>query len=134
MAISFGAEKIAYQGYVFDPYILIELKTKARNFDLSWSHFFGPIYADQMFHGYYYNVGEKDATQSRPTYSAESGYSGYKYTTSLNGWKGLWGYGVFFRYDSLRSAVFRDSPLLETKINLTGGVGLIYLLYSESKF
>ena len=131
---SFGAKKIAYQGWVFDPYVLVELKTKARNFNLSWSHFFGPIFADQDFHGYYYNVEAPDATSTRPVYHARTGYSGYKYTSSFNGWRGRWGYGAFFRYDSMRSAVFRDSPLVETQVNLTGGIGLIYLFYSESKF
>ena len=134
LVVSFGTEKLAYQGWVFDPYILVQFKTKAKNFDLSWSHFFGPIYASQEFHAFYYDVNAQDANTERPVYRSQAGYSGYKYTSNLTGWKDHWGYGFFFRYDSMRSAIFRDSPLVETHVNLTGGFGLIYLFYSESKF
>lgn len=44
-AFSFGTKKIAYQSWTFDPHIRLELKTKAKSFDLSWTHFLGPIYA-----------------------------------------------------------------------------------------
>ncbi|MFK7823343.1 MAG: MipA/OmpV family protein [Oligoflexales bacterium] len=134
LTLSFGPEKIGYQGLVFDPYILIEFKIKAKNFDLSWSHFFGPIYASQEFNAFFYDVEASDATEKRLVYASKGGYSGYKYTSSMSGWRGHWGYGVFFRYDSIRSSVFYDSPLVETQLNITSGLGLIYLVYSESKF
>ena len=75
---------------------------------------FGPIYADEDFHNYFYQVRPKFVTAERPAYDADRGYSGSRVTLSAFRNTKRYVVGAFLRYDNLDHAVFDDSPLVET--------------------
>jgi len=84
----------------------------------------GPQFGTEQFHDVYYTVANRYATEDRPAYYAEGGFSGTRVSASLRSrnHKRLWVW--FVRYDNLSGAEFEDSPLVETKDNVT--VGFIY--------
>jgi len=88
-------------GAVFSPYILFHLN-HSLDFDLSA----GPIWGDERYNDYIYEVEEKYAAPNRPAYDAKGGYSGSRITFSTGRrYDGYW-FGFFARYDSLSGAVF----------------------------
>lgn len=88
----------------------------------------GPIFADQEYHAYYYEVKPQYATKERPAYRPEGGYSGSCVLLSASRkFSNLW-IGMFARYDNLSGAVFSDSPLVETRHSFMGGIGIAWMI------
>ncbi|EEF23844.1 conserved hypothetical protein, partial [Ricinus communis] len=72
----------------------------------------GPIFATERQHAYFYGVDSRYATATRPAYEADGGYSGTQLLLSLSKrFNKLW-LGAYVREDTLRGAVFADSPLV----------------------
>jgi len=129
-AISVSLDKLGLQGVTFSPYVeyIVESaepdKWKA---GLAW----GPLFADNTYHDYFYAVDSAYVTPSRPEYHASSGYSGNRVTLTLQKKNGdLW-LGAFVRYDDLNHAVFTDSPLVNSHNYLAIGAGFTYI-FSKS--
>jgi outer membrane scaffolding protein for murein synthesis (MipA/OmpV family) len=102
--------------------------------DRSWrfSASFGPLYATERFHDYYYQVTAVDATPVRPVYDARAGYSGSRIMLTFSKrHRQLW-IGGFARYDDLHGAVFEGSPLVRVHHSFMAGVGIAWIL-AESK-
>jgi outer membrane scaffolding protein for murein synthesis (MipA/OmpV family) len=92
----------------------------------------GPIYATRKQHDYFYGVAPEYATAARPAYSARSGYSGSQFLASLSRRFDKTWVGAFVRYDSLRSAVFVDSPLVGRRDFAAAGIAISWVI-DESK-
>lgn len=116
-------------GVVFHPRLAWR-KPALNKFDWKLRVAGGPLYADDRYHGYYYDVQPSEATAIRPAYTAKDGYSGFRvdFTYSRRIDK-LW-FGGFARYDTLTDSVIDDSPLIKTSNNWTAGVGLAWI-FSE---
>ena len=129
-AISVSLKKLGLQGITFSPYVeyIVESPRPDRwKLGLSW----GPLFADNTYHDYFYAVDSDYVTPSRPEYHASSGYSGNRVTLTLQKRNGdLW-LGAFVRYDDLNDAVFLDSPLVNTHSYLAVGAGFTYI-FSKS--
>ena len=129
-AISVSLEKLALQGMTFSPYIEYiaeSARTDKWKLGLAW----GPLFADNDYHDYFYAVDSIYVTPSRPEYHSRSGYSGQRVTLTLQKRNGdLW-LGAFARYDNLRNAVFLDSPLVNSRDYLAVGLGFTYI-FSKS--
>jgi MipA family protein len=91
----------------------------------------GPLFADQKYHSYFYDVDSSEVTANRSAYSAESGYSGSRLDFTFSRRIQKWWLGGFARYDDLNGSVIEDSPLVSQTHNWTLGISLAYVLYEH---
>jgi outer membrane protein len=88
----------------------------------------GVIYGSEKYHDYHYSVPLPLATNERPAYEAESGYSGTYLSISMAKRGDSFWYGGYLRYDNLRGATFSDSPLVETDHYFALGLGVSWII------
>ena len=85
------------------------------------------IYSDRRYHGYFYDVAPQYATPARPAYTASGGYAGTQFIMALSKrHEGYWT-GAFMKWDSLKGAVFADSPLVKSKQYFTIGFAITWI-------
>jgi len=116
-------------GYLFNPQFTYE--------DLDWKGWdgsldIGALWGSNKYHDYYYSVAPRYATETRPAYEADSGYSGSYLSLSANKREGDVWIGGYLRYDNLSGATFEHSPLMETDHYFTLALGISWIL-SRSK-
>jgi MipA family protein len=87
----------------------------------------GPIFTSKKQNDNFYTVAAPYATNSRPAYQSRSGYAGSQILVSLSRKMGDVWVGSYIRYDSLRGAVFADSPLVASRQFVTAGVAVSYV-------
>ena len=110
--VSLG-DKVKHRGWTFAPFLDYRLNFgKNKKWKLKFG--FGPQYANANYHDYYYGVDSRYVTPERPAYEGKSGYSGFRFTTRLSRSFGSYWLGIVIRQDTLKDAVFTDSPLVET--------------------
>ena len=92
----------------------------------------GPVFTDARYNRYFYEVAAPFATADRPAYGAPGGgYAGMQFLVALSKrFPGYW-IGGFARYDTLRGAVFEDSPLVTSKRYVAAGIGISWI-FKES--
>lgn len=115
-------------GLIFAPYLQL------RYFTSGWesSASIGPMWANEEYHDYFYQVAPQYVTASRTAYDAKEGYSGARLTLTLSKRFDNVYFGVFARYDDLSSASFIDSPLIKQKDSFMVGAALSWI-FKESK-
>lgn len=122
-------------GWIFNPHL-----DYVRNFPMAGGRLrlvasWGPLWASEKYHDYYYQVDPAYATAQRPIFNARSGYSGHRFLVTLgkrlNSRMVL---GAFLRYDDLRGTAFEDSPLVKRKESLMGGVALTWIFARSDEF
>jgi MipA family protein len=91
----------------------------------------GPVFTDSRYNRHYYGVAPEFATASRPAYNPGSGYAGMQFIAALSKRFPKFWIGGFVRYDTLRSAEFAASPLVDSKRYLAGGFGISWI-FAES--
>ncbi len=87
----------------------------------------GPIFTNKKQNDNFYTVAAPYATTSRPVYQSRSGYAGSQFLVSLSRKMGDVWVGSYIRYDSLRGAVFADSPLVASRSFVTAGFAVSYV-------
>jgi outer membrane scaffolding protein for murein synthesis (MipA/OmpV family) len=90
------------------------------------------VYGSKRQHAYFYSVEDRYATASRPAYGARGGYAGWQILGSLSKRFPKFWIGGFIRYDSLRGAVFEDSPLVDDSNYIAAGFGFAWIV-AESR-
>lgn len=119
-------------GWIFSPNLNLDVTDLPGMPGWNLGFVAGPIYATKKQHEYFYGVGSRYATATRPAYAASGGYSGMQFLASLSKrYASAW-VGAFVRYDTLAGAVFDDSPLLARKHFAAAGVAVSWVL-GESK-
>jgi outer membrane scaffolding protein for murein synthesis (MipA/OmpV family) len=114
-------------GWVFAPHLTYDHLKFGPGGGWNFSFSFGPLYATEKFHDYYYQVSPEFANAARPLYDASGGYSGVRTTITLSKrFKDYW-IGTFMRHDSLRGAAFEDSPLVRSDSSLMAGVAFTWI-------
>lgn len=119
-------------GIVTQPQINVDFKNfPARGWIYGFA--FGPIFATQEYHEYYYGVQDYQAVPGfRPAYRAKGGYSGSQLVMAVTKrFDHIW-FGVFASYDELSGAVFDNSPLMRTKQSFMAGFGIAWV-FAKSK-
>lgn len=114
--------RIHQEGWLFHPHLNF-------NWRNTWNRglSFGPLYATEAYHQYYYGVAPAFATAERPAYKAKGGYSGLRLTLSASRrFDHMW-LGGFLRVDSLAGSIFEDSPLVREDYAVMAGIGLAYI-------
>ena len=119
-------------GTVFTPALKFEsIGVRARGWGLVAS--FGPLYANERYHDYYYEVEPRFAQPGRPAFDAKAGYSGVRLTlTAARRFPNCW-LGAFARYDHLSGAKFDDSPLVERDYAVMAGVGIAWIVAKSGR-
>lgn len=118
-------------GYNFSPTIALEKKFTGTSWKMGAS--LGFQFGDQEYNSIYYSVAPQFATSERSEYEADSGYAGSRLQFSLTSKSDKNLLVLFLRYDNISSAVYDDSPLVETKDNASFGfIYTRYLFKSES--
>jgi len=93
----------------------------------------GPIFATRRQHQYYYGVPESDARPDRPAFDAHGGYAGLQFLVALSRrFEKAW-FGAYARYDSLRGAVFEDSPLVRRNYYASAGFAIAWVPLRSSR-
>lgn len=126
-SIGVGSNGVDESGVTFAPNL-----TYFRDFDWGKRQWragmaIGPQFGTRDYQNLYYGVAPEFATNTRPAYQADSGYSGSRLLLSLrsNDKDRLWVW--FVSYESISGASFEDSPLVETNDGLS--LGLIFSKY-----
>ena len=120
-------------GYVFHPHLNLALRPAF--LDGRWNLGFqtGPLYATRKYHQYFYGVDAQFATPERPAYAASGGYSGFAALASVSRrFSGFW-VGGFARYDTLKGAVFENSPLVRRQSSYMAGVAFAWVFAQSDR-
>jgi outer membrane scaffolding protein for murein synthesis (MipA/OmpV family) len=119
-------------GWVFAPHFTYDYLNFGWGGNWNFSASFGPLYATEKFHDYYYQVSPEYATPTRPAYDADAGYSGLRTTLTLSRRFADYWVGGFVRHDALSGATFEDSPLMRKNESLMVGFGVTWI-FARSK-
>ena len=119
-------------GWVFAPHLNLETHPRFLNGTWNLGVQAGPLFATGKYHRYFYAVESEFATPDRPAYSPGGGYSGTLALAYLSRRFGSFWLGGFARYDTLKGAVFGDSPLVTSKHYAAGGIGISWILGRSS--
>lgn len=122
---------IDFIGWTFTPHLnydILDIGGAGWNFGAAA----GPVYGNERYHDYYYEVEPKFATARRPAYNASGGYGGKRLTLALSKRYSNFWVGAFARYDSLTGAVFDDSPLVRRNHSFMFGGGISWVFARSS--
>ncbi len=120
-------------GTLFFPHVNLDRKFDwaGRRFNLGTLA--GVQFGDRRYHDYFYGVAPANATAERPAYSASGGYAGWQAIAALSATAGRIWVGGFVKLDSVRGAVFDDSPLVRRNTNFSAGIGASYVFARSSQ-
>jgi outer membrane scaffolding protein for murein synthesis (MipA/OmpV family) len=93
----------------------------------------GPIFATRRQHDYFYGVSGSDARPDRPAFDAHGGYAGLQFLVALSRRFDKAWFGAYARYDTLRGAVFEDSPLVRRPYYVSAGFAIAWIPLQSSK-
>ena len=120
-------------GWTFAPRLNLDLADVGGHAGWRLGLLAGPLYGDRRYHDYFYGVAPRYTTADRPAYQARAGYAGAQALVAVSKrFPGYW-IGAFARYDSLRGAVFADSPLVRSQSYWMGGVGVAWMIGQSSR-
>jgi len=119
-------------GWIFQPNLSLDFRnvlgTRGWNLGLQGSL----IYTDRRYNQYFYAVDPIFATAERPAFNPSSGYAGTAVIAALSKRFSNFWIGGFAKWDSVSGAVFADSPLVKSRSNLSGGLGIAWILGASS--
>ena len=88
----------------------------------------GPMFGDRRQHAYYYDVDQRYARSDRPAYASRGGYAGTQFLVSLSRKIDNMWLGAYARWDTLKGAVFEDSPLVKRSSYASAGFAVSWTL------
>ena len=119
-------------GWIFQPNLSLDFKNVLENRGWNLGLQTSLIYTDRRYNQYFYAVDPMFATADRPAFNPSSGYGGTTLLAALSKrFPNFW-VGAFAKWDSVGGAVFADSPLVKTRSNLSGGLGIAWILGASS--
>jgi outer membrane scaffolding protein for murein synthesis (MipA/OmpV family) len=120
-------------GLVFSPRVNLDVRDPFGYDGGNLGLLTGPIYADARNNAYFYDVSPAYATASRPAYESGGGYGGTQFIGALSKRYPRYWVGAFVRYDTLKGAVFEDSPLVRRDSAWAAGFGIAWMLGESSQ-
>lgn len=120
-------------GWLFSPNLILEMRDPPGLPGWNFSVQAGPYFNDREYNAYFYGVTPAEARPDRPAYDASGGYSGTQAMVTLTRRFARYWVGGFVRYDALSGAVYEDSPLVETKHAVAGGIALSWIFGESSR-
>lgn len=122
-----------YVGAQFFPNLNLDIRDPFGHAGWNLGLLAGPVFTDGRYNRYFYEVRPELARPGRPAYSPGGGYAGMQFIAALSKRFPRFWLGGFARYDTLRGAVFEDSPLVTSKRYLAGGFGISWILGESSQ-
>jgi len=119
-------------GWVFSPRLNLDISDVAGLAGWNMGLLAGPMVGSERNHEYFYSVAPQYATADRPAYDAKGGYAGSQFLMSVSKRYPKYWLGAFARWDSLKDAVFADSPLVKRETYFAAGVGIAWILRESS--
>ena len=119
-------------GWVFSPRLNLDISDVGGITGWNLGLLAGPMYGSQRNHDYFYSVAPQYATADRPAFDAKGGYAGSQFLMSLSKRYPKYWLGAFARWDSLKGAVFVDSPLVKRDDYFAAGVAIAWVLGESS--
>ena len=133
-AVSISASQSPrFSGWVLTPRLNIDLKNLPGLGDTEVGSYVGPLFADKKNSGYFYSVTPQYARADRPEYASRGGFGGWQWVTGASKRFDNWWLGAFVRVDSVKGAVFEDSPLVRKTTTLYGGVSIAWIFKTSSE-
>jgi outer membrane scaffolding protein for murein synthesis (MipA/OmpV family) len=120
-------------GWTFTPRLALDLKSPAGFEGWNLGLLTGPLFADRRYHAYFYTIAPQYATPTRPAYEASGGYAGTQFISALSKRFPKFWVGAYARYDTLSGAAFADSPLVQRKSYMSGGIGISWIISKSSQ-
>ncbi|MGK2952185.1 MAG: MipA/OmpV family protein [Thiobacillus sp.] len=115
-------------GWVFSPRLNLDIIDVAGLAGWNLGLLAGPMAGSERNHDYFYSVAPQYATADRPAFDAKGGYAGSQFLMSVSKRYPKYWLGAFARWDSLKGAVFAESPLVKRENYLAAGVGIAWIL------
>lgn len=128
-AFTLGSEFLNHQGWTTNP--RFQHKLQLQEWDLTTSA--GLVFSDRRYHGYIYDVDQKDVRPDRPFYQSSSGFTGSRFSFSIKRQFGDLYIGALFSYNNLSGATNSDSPLLKEHDYLSAGMIIAWVLGRSKK-
>ncbi|KVW97305.1 MipA/OmpV family protein [Thiobacillus denitrificans] len=119
-------------GWVFSPRLNLDISDVAGLAGWNLGLLAGPMVGSERNHDYFYSVAPQYATAGRPAFDAKGGYAGSQFLMSASKRYPKYWLGAFARWDSLKGAVFADSPLVKREDYFAAGVGIAWILGESS--
>ena len=119
-------------GWVFSPRLNLDISDVAGMAGWNLGLLAGPLYGSERNHDYFYTVAPQYATAERPAYDAKGGYAGSQFMMTASKRYPKYWLGAFVRWDSLKGAVFVDSPLVQREDYFAAGIGIAWILGESS--
>jgi outer membrane protein len=120
-------------GWTFTPRLALDIKDPLGFDGWNLGLLTGPLFADRRYHDYFYSVAPQYATVTRPAYQASSGYAGTQFITALSKRFPKFWIGAYARYDTLSDATFVQSPLVQRRSYMAGGIGISWIITKSSQ-
>jgi MipA family protein len=120
-------------GWTFTPRLALDIKDPLGFNGWNLGLLTGPLFADRRYHEYFYTVAPQYATATRPAYQADGGYAGTQFITALSKRFPKFWIGAYARYDTLADAAFVQSPLVQRKSYMAGGIGISWIISKSSQ-
>ena len=119
-------------GWVFSPRLNLDITDVAGLAGWNMGLLAGPMYGSERNHDYFYTVAPQFASAGRPAFDAKAGYAGSQFMMTASKRYPKYWLGAFARWDSLKDAVFADSPLVQSEQYFAAGVGIAWILGESS--
>lgn len=117
----------AYEGIRYSVNLLYRNNTFFRKKGSYFGFNAGIYYADAALNSYTYDVEQEDVRSDRPYYKSGRGHSGHGiYSYAVYRLTDVLALGFFGRWDNIRNAVYRDSPLVRQSDTYMAGISLIW--------
>ena len=119
-------------GWMFQPQLNLDVHDLFDQQGLDMGVAVGPVFTDRRYNQYFYGVDAAYARPDRPAYTASGGYAGSQFIAALSKRFPKFWMGGFMKFDTLRGAVFEESPLVKSKQQATAGFAISWIFAESS--
>jgi len=120
-------------GWTFTPRLALDIRGPLGFEGWNLGLLTGPLFANRRYDDYFYTVAPQFATVARPAYQSKGGYAGTQFITALSKRFPKFWVGAYVRYDTLEGAAFAESPLVQRKSYLVGGIGISWIISKSAR-
>lgn len=120
-------------GWIFAPNLSVDYRGVGREAGWNFGFLAGPLYAQRLYHEYFYGVAPQYATATRPAYEPSGGYAGSQALLAASKQFSRYWIGAYLRHDWLQGAAFEASPLVQQRSYWSGGFGIVWLISTSSR-
>lgn len=122
-AFSFGDDFGDYQGVTSNPRLVAKMLIN----DWTYTTNVGPVFSDQRYHAYDYDVPVAFSTPNRAAFESEAGYTGLRAGFAMTRYFKNINVNVFANYYNLSGAENDGSPLFQEEHNISAGIAVTWV-------